>query len=115
MCFIAVFADMLNQSALGIYKFDDILSNTVFQLIRRAKRNQFTAGQDANPVAKGFRFFDIVRSNDNRSSINACFADNIPHLASDLRIQSNRRLIQKQYGWFGEKSPGYKKPALHSA
>src|SRR5437764_6884154 len=51
---------------------------------------------DGHAIAKAFRFFHVVRRQENRSTFCAKLGDDFPKLQTTLRIESGRRLVEKK-------------------
>ena len=66
------------------------------ELSRRAERDQLPLIHDPDAIAQGVRFVHVMRGDQNRAALFAEPLEHRPQLTTRLRIETGRRLVEKQ-------------------
>src|SRR5262245_10877972 len=92
---------------------DDVFAaQPMDQFARRAQSDDLSMINDRHPVTEPLGFIHVVRREHDRAAAGLVGADDIPELPSRLRIESGRRLIEKQQLWVADERTSDRQPLL---
>src|SRR5258708_2397953 len=94
---------------------DVLRAERLDQLPRTAQRDDLAVIDDRDAIAKNLRFVHVVRRQDGGLSRRLELFDEIPELSPRLRVESRRRLVEKQPLRVNDDRPGEREPLLLSA
>src|SRR5437762_1201585 len=84
-------------------------------LVRRSGRDNPAFIDDGDPVAELFRFFDVMRGQQDRALLAAQIGYQLVDLQPSLRIESRGRLVEEQQLRIVEQRQGKGEPLLLAA
>src|SRR5262245_17651622 len=80
------------------------------QFARRAFRHHFAVVHNSDPIAQRFGFIHVMRCQQDGATAAAKLREQLPELTPRLRIESGRRLIEKQQVRIARQRTGHGKP-----
>ncbi len=107
--------DTLDQPAVVIDLVNHVGAHQLPEFCRSIERDQLPFSQDADPVAQGVGFLDVMGGQKHGSPGHGDAAHDLPQLAADLGVQTDGGFVKEERRRIGHERPGDDQPPLHAA